>query len=228
MKESMYFFLMIFSFVFFSKSNAASDAEKISTDAVINILHEKFNMFILLQDINQSLHSNSAVRVTFDEVHVPREVQFDQIMHQIILQNKNVRNVDMMRKEKEDTQLIICRLAVDSQRKNKQSSDRAGVVNEDLQNLISIVSDPEMQQAAQVVSSFAVSMSHADMQQKPGESTESYVLRMFVMVFVAAQESGVIQKIPVLLEGCLNLLGDIVEVGEVVVHKVKAKCCCLV
>jgi peroxiredoxin family protein len=219
---------MIFSFVFFTKSNAASDAEKISTDAVINVLHEKFSMFILLQDINQSLHTDLSGRVMFDEVQVPLSVQFDKIMHQVVLQNKNVRNIEMMRKEKEDTQLIICRLAVDSQKKNKQSSDRAGVVHDDVQDLISIVSDPEMQQAAQVVSSFAVSMSHADMQQKSEESTESYVLRMFVMVFVAAQESGVIQKIPVLLEGSLNLLGDIVEVGEVVVHKVTTKCCSLV
>ncbi len=221
MKQYIHICFLVFSFLFFITCHAADD-EVIDTSNVINILDKKFNMFDLLQDIAQTLHSE--VHSSSSRGQVSMRIQFDQIINETIVRRTVVRNIDMVNKEKDDQKLLICQLALAALKLSNKSPERS-VVSDDVQDAISIVSDPQIQEAAQVVSSFAVSMAHADTQKKSGETTESYVLRMFVMVFTAAQKSGVIQKIPVLLEGCVHLLGDVVEVGEVVVHKVKTKCC---
>lgn len=188
-----------------------------SSQEVLQELHKTYDMSLLLQSIADSFAMSISLQRGSPFDADPILDRFNTINNLVITGNSVVRAPH----SESDIAATVHEVAV--------LAEDSKSIGQAVNDIASVVSDPNMQQAAEAVSSFALTMSKTQHQKGANQSTTSYVIDLFVTVFEAATKAGVFKAIPVILHGAVEIGKDVVEIGEGVVKKVgNSQCCALV
>lgn len=189
----------------------------ITTHGVIAELHKTFDMYLLLDSIQDTFIEQQEV------------VKKKGMPAQDIVKSFDIIHSEYIMKEK-----ISRALASDvNQEKQQAAGNILDLANQSrppgqaIQEIATIVNDPQVNEAAQVVASFAVSMANADYQQMPNEPASVFIIRTFINVFEIAFRSGVIKAVPVLIHAVVHTAGAAADLGKGAVKGVRSHGCCI-